>query len=48
MVLDDKIKNERTGFVTKDYGFVSETARFVIVISVIKLQLHLEMGNYGF
>ena len=29
MVLDDKIKNERTGIVTEDYGFVSETAQFV-------------------
>ena len=29
MVLDDKIKNERTGIVTEDYGFVPETAQFV-------------------
>ena len=28
MVLDDKIRNERTGILTKDFGFVSETAQF--------------------
>ena len=29
MVLDDKIKNERTGIVTEDCGFLSGTAQFV-------------------
>ena len=29
MGLDDKIEKERTGILTKDFGFVSETAQFV-------------------